>query len=680
MSPSEWALQSEAVRAWRAEGSRPACWSPLPGRPGTFVPSLVPRSTPGPGHRDRSATTLSYVLTVGTQDAIEAGAGVVRAARRQRRGAQRTATLALDLAIIPVGLIAQRVAAETPRRAGAARPAPPGGVADHSDRCRQCGLRARPDRCAPAGRPARRGRRIARFPIAVPRRAWRWRTSSRRCAARAAGRIRRRPARTRQALAPLPRRRRGGGGGRAHRGGLRRAPAGPRSAGTLLGRLLPGPDEIWRQAGHAVCLGGLVAGGTALFHRAIHKIEAGTMAMEPILENSTGHRWIVPERQRRAGQPGRLGHPGARRAPARLRAGARGAGDRPPGGVPDLSIETVMGEPAKATPGAGVRRARQRTDRAERVDLALAEMDRTGAWDRSLLMLISPTGTGYVNYCATAAAVQYLTRGDVATVTMQYSKRPSPLSLVKIKDAREQNRLLWLRDQQPAARAGRARARGSCSSVRVSAPTPARTCCCTGAPSGRRRSASSGHCGSGRRTAAAGCTQVTGPPRPDVDPDVVAVVNDFGQIEAMPPERAATAAVRAGQPRQRRRHEVRRRPDRLATALARTRTARRSRRCPERARAGMPARMRWRPLTTFLQSLVDMKNAQIPGAYRASAHDYRPDLARFVSEVFDLPASDRAAAPHRGGAGGARDRSGATVLRREPRRHEGRAGMNVRAG
>ena len=49
--------------------------------------------------------------------------------------------------------------------------------------------------------------------------------------------------------------------------------------------------------------------------------------------------------------------------------------------------------------------------------------------------------------------------------------------------------------------------------------------------------------------------------------------------------------------------------------------------------------MRWRPITTFFQSLVDMKNAQIPGAYRAWAHDYRPDLARFISEVYDLPAS-----------------------------------------
>jgi uncharacterized membrane protein len=54
---------------------------------------------------------------------------------------------------------------------------------------------------------------------------------------------------------------------------------------------------------------------------------------------------------------------------------------------------------------------------------------------------------------------------------------------------------------------------------------------------------------------------------------------------------------------------------------------------------GIPESMRWRPITTFFQSLIDMKNAQIPGAYRAWAHDYRPDLAKFISEVFDLPAS-----------------------------------------
>jgi hypothetical protein len=50
--------------------------------------------------------------------------------------------------------------------------------------------------------------------------------------------------------------------------------------------------------------------------------------------------------------------------------------------------------------------------------------------------------------------------------------------------------------------------------------------------------------------------------------------------------------------------------------------------------------MRWRPITTFFQLLVDMKNAQTPGVYQASRHDYRPDLTRFVNEVYALKASE----------------------------------------
>jgi hypothetical protein len=50
--------------------------------------------------------------------------------------------------------------------------------------------------------------------------------------------------------------------------------------------------------------------------------------------------------------------------------------------------------------------------------------------------------------------------------------------------------------------------------------------------------------------------------------------------------------------------------------------------------------MRRRPITTFLQLLVDTKNAQTPGVYQASRHDYRPDLTRFVNEVSALGATE----------------------------------------
>jgi uncharacterized membrane protein len=52
---------------------------------------------------------------------------------------------------------------------------------------------------------------------------------------------------------------------------------------------------------------------------------------------------------------------------------------------------------------------------------------------------------------------------------------------------------------------------------------------------------------------------------------------------------------------------------------------------------GIPPAMRWRPISTFFQTLIDMKNAQTPGPYRAWAHDYRADLPRFISEVYRLP-------------------------------------------
>ena len=49
----------------------------------------------------------------------------------------------------------------------------------------------------------------------------------------------------------------------------------------------------------------------------------------------------------------------------------------------------------------------------ERVDLAMRELERTGAFDRSWLMVASPTGTGYVNYAA-PSILEFLTRGDCA--------------------------------------------------------------------------------------------------------------------------------------------------------------------------------------------------------------------------------------------------------------------------
>jgi uncharacterized membrane protein len=65
----------------------------------------------------------------------------------------------------------------------------------------------------------------------------------------------------------------------------------------------------------------------------------------------------------------------------------------------------------------------------ERADLALQELKRVNAFDRSVLILATPTGSGWVDVAA-INPVEYLHHGDIATVSAQYSYLPSALSLL----------------------------------------------------------------------------------------------------------------------------------------------------------------------------------------------------------------------------------------------------------
>lgn len=65
----------------------------------------------------------------------------------------------------------------------------------------------------------------------------------------------------------------------------------------------------------------------------------------------------------------------------------------------------------------------------QRVALALAELERVGGFERSVLVVVTPTGTGWIDPGA-VAAVEHLHHGDVATVAVQYSYLASWLSLL----------------------------------------------------------------------------------------------------------------------------------------------------------------------------------------------------------------------------------------------------------
>lgn len=64
-----------------------------------------------------------------------------------------------------------------------------------------------------------------------------------------------------------------------------------------------------------------------------------------------------------------------------------------------------------------------------RAALAVAELDRIGGFGRSILVVAMPTGTGWLDPAA-VTSLEYLHRGDVATVALQYSYLQSWISLL----------------------------------------------------------------------------------------------------------------------------------------------------------------------------------------------------------------------------------------------------------
>lgn len=70
---------------------------------------------------------------------------------------------------------------------------------------------------------------------------------------------------------------------------------------------------------------------------------------------------------------------------------------------------------------------------AARMDVVVRELERTGAFDRQLLVVVPTTGTGWVNPVA-ARAIETMYNGDTALVAVQYSYLPSWISFLGDQD------------------------------------------------------------------------------------------------------------------------------------------------------------------------------------------------------------------------------------------------------
>jgi uncharacterized membrane protein len=380
--------------------------------------------------------------------------------------------------------------------------------------------------------------------------------------------------------------------------------------------MLPGHERMYRPVGHLAALSVLGGALYQLMRRVDHRIEQGAERIEAAYDAPPTSRLVS-------------GGPGSGVAWDTLsRQGRRNVATA----VAPHAIEAVMGEPAVAEPirvFVGLESAPTET---QRVALAMAELERTGAFDRELLMVISPTGTGYVNYVAVETAA-YLTRGNIASVAMQYSLRPSPLSLDRVAEGRHQDRMLIdaihnrLRGRPPEQRPR---------VVLFGESLGAWTSQDAFAHRGTQGLVDAGIDAAlwiGTPDMSRWKQEVLGGDRPDVDRFLVGRFNDFGELEALEPaarERlryvmithANDAVGHFGL------HLLVRAPDWLGPAATRAAT--------------VPGAEQWLCPTTFVQTLVDMKNAAnvIPGQFEAKGHDYRADLARFIGEVYRLPATD----------------------------------------
>ncbi len=370
---------------------------------------------------------------------------------------------------------------------------------------------------------------------------------------------------------------------------------------------LPGPASAWRIAGHAAVLGIVGGLGALAVGKAAGAFERSNHKLEPAYDTP-------PTMPNVSGGPGSLvgfdvlGRQGRRfvseAVPAATITEVTGAPAVDP-------IRVYVGTPAGATID-------------ERVQLAMGELERTGAFERSMLVFASPSGTGFVNPIPIAAS-EYMSRGDVATVAMQYGSRPSVLSADRVSPGARQNAALLdaiesrLREIPEARRPrlvmyGESLGAHTTQDVFLHEGTDA-----------LQRAGVDRALWSGSPFRSEWRQQVLGTPRDDVDPTLVGEFDSIEELQARPDsvnDRMRVVLLT---------HDndpvAKFGVDMLVQEPAWLRGNR-----PET----VPDEMSWTPGVTFLQSALDAKNAAtvVPGEFASNGHDYRADLAPFVREAY----------------------------------------------
>ena len=293
-------------------------------------------------------------------------------------------------------------------------------------------------------------------------------------------------------------------------------------------------------------------------------------------------------------------------------------------------IETIMGEPSQH-PIRAVAGFNSAKSTEERAALALRELEALGAYSKSLIVVASPTGVGYVNF-SFAEAVEYLTRGDCAILVPQYALVPSALALNKTSAATHLQTLILqgIRDRIstiPAHRRPRL--------VQFGESLGAQVALDVGAP-GTARFTDLGldgglYLGTPFRSK---LWQAWFTDQAAVDPEnLVGRVSQADVIPTLSPSVRHVQVIHDDDPINKFAYDaVLRQPWWMGP--------------PETRPPGVPRETEFTPFVTFVISLVDLKNGMQsrPGQFVRLGHDYRIELCDAVRYSYRLPATDEQAA------------------------------------
>ena len=285
-------------------------------------------------------------------------------------------------------------------------------------------------------------------------------------------------------------------------------------------------------------------------------------------------------------------------------------------------ITEVMEEPA-SEPVRAVIPARGTIP--ERAALAVRELERLGGFDKGIICIASPTGVGYINYVM-AEALEYLTRGDCAIIVPQYAYVPSALALNKTDEGTDLQRAViraiheYIQGTDLARRPRLVQFGESLGAqVAVDLATP------EGVPGFDEVGLVAGlYCGVPFRSSL-WRTYRTDRDQLELEGRLI-LVSEAEELDWAPNRHVMI--IHNDDPVNKFGYSaVVKRPWWMGP--------------PETRPPRVPKETIFRPLTTFVLTLLDLLNGMNakPGEFRLVAHDYRIDLRRAVQYTFSLPAT-----------------------------------------